>query len=472
MRKKGFNSTARSFYKSFFSFSLILGTSLPYIESTQAQGAEVPGLPVARLSFSSLSSNIDDLTPTGTEVGGRVLEIKRTLEEAEESTSSIIYSTRNLYERVINEVNQYYSLISKIEAKLQLGTTPSNPKAIELQNKAALQLNQITSMINHMNELSTELSQTSQGMKGLSSEVNSLFYVPGALDEDHANLIKISEEITKADSLLTRIISNINGNTRRQGEWLSQERNHFASLSSAIEKGNANSLNPRAQAPQYPVPVALPHYPAHLKEEHYPLHRKVSLEHRYSSEKPISASVPLSPAAKRGEQEMGEPEETSDSNIIPLSSITKSRAISEKSASSDTEALNKPLSKIDIKPHPEIKPVEEASAASQPINTQAQEATLSSSTELKNRAPLAILEPGQDIQNHKWYLFSSAQRGLKGPSKNIEIINTIGTKESFERSEEVKNILVKMGIQLEQIKIVNAKPEEGSPGQIAIYGGK
>ena len=77
-----------------------------------------------------------------------------------------------------------------------------------------------------------------------------------------------------------------------------------------------------------------------------------------------------------------------------------------------------------------------------------------------------MLEPSQERRNHKWYSFSSAKRGLKGPQSILEIVSLETTPQ---RGEEIKDLLIEMGINPAQIRVINAVSPENQKGQIYIF---
>ncbi len=85
------------------------------------------------------------------------------------------------------------------------------------------------------------------------------------------------------------------------------------------------------------------------------------------------------------------------------------------------------------------------------------------------RSPLGILESNRDLPTQKWYLFSSAKRGAKTPTDVVEIVSVVSEANPAHRGEEVKALLIEMGIKPENIKVVAAKGEEGQIGKIYIF---
>lgn len=129
---------------------------------------------------------------------------------------------------------------------------------------------------------------------------------------------------------------------------------------------------------------------------------------------------------------------------------------------------------ITVKTRPQVQPLAEEKPAPQlPQEQDKSSATLSSySTVAKERPPLAQLDPSQEVRAQKWVLFSSAKRGLKSSPTSLEIVNIVDEKVPSNRGEEVKNLLIEMGLKPEQLRVFNVKAEENQPGQVYIFGGQ
>ncbi|MBX9622104.1 MAG: hypothetical protein K2X28_08850 [Alphaproteobacteria bacterium] len=473
-------------------------------EGAKGDDLQVPGLAIARYALPSIEADVQPLNPTGTSVGAKVSEFKKALQGVEIKSASLTQSTRELYEKAIAEINKYYTATGEIEAKLQPGTTPANPKLVELRNRALQQLDQIAHTIGTMNGLIVGFSQASQQVKAVSSSIQTTLQLPGAVDEDHANLLLMSGELKQLEGVVSQILSIINTNTQRQNEWLTAERVRFATLSSAIDKGRLilpsqglaiESVFPKPE----PLPVFHSHEEGHPRHKHSQKHPSRSLKSAHGtsqpknilhSEKPELNSEPLKPSVQPSEKATAQPLEKKESESktdsllplpqpqpqpqpIPLTESSSREAPSPSVAPSAHE--DKPLPKVTVPSRPKVQPLpaegtpplEEEKKAPPPSQDQENNGVTPSSDAalINNRSSLGGLEPNQNARSHKWTLFSAAKRGLKNPTDVIEIIS-VG---DGERGHDVKNLLVEMGISPEQIKVLSTKAEEGQIGKVFIF---
>jgi hypothetical protein len=403
---------------------------------------QVPGLSVAQFALPTITPMTETITPTGTPVGCQVADIKKDLQGLESQTGATIQATRELYEKAILEVSQYHKVVGIIEAKLQLGTTPGNPQLTDLRNKAIQQLSQIIATIEVMKGLSQNIAQSSQQVKTLFARVNEVLRLPGAVDEDHAHLFLISDELGYLDENVQRTLGIIETNIGRQSEWLSMERLHIDSLSSGIEMGRiAIVCESGPQSHSLPVNKAKSH--SHPKK-----HAKASR----SKPQEISAHI----------QKVTEPVQAAP-NSLP-------KAVEGQ--------LEKPLPKVSVTSHPSI-PTSAPAPASNP--TPAVEPAMVSreftflenlndfESAAKGRTPLAVLEATQSPEEHQWYLSSSAQRGMTNSTDMIDIISVIDKTVPSKKGEEVKKILIARGYKPEQLQVITATGSADQIGKVYLF---
>jgi len=529
-------------YRSFYWTPTVV-IALSFLESSHVLGdsKSIPGLAIARYALPSLSMTQDEPTnSTGTAVGNKVLELKKELQALKTRTASRTESTRALYDRMITEVSQYHIALAEIEAKLQLGTTPSNPKLIALRNAAFQDLEHAAGTLTEMNGLAAGFAQDFQQSKSLIARIEAAFRIPGAVDEDHAHLILLSGEIANLDGTINRVLTILDGNREQQGRWLVAEKSRFAAYSIAVETGKIGTalyssvelpkiaplpimpMRPTKIAASVPEPMSHKHLPRKYKNDG----RKSKLgqqaeNNSNDSLKPLplsksgvspieSTSIPTAsqglPSRNRGQALKGEGYITvkkrgggtttfaqPEPHVLPVSSpvspvsppaplhgeVTPLLApLTPPAPQASIKEAPKPLPAVVVDARPKIQPLAEEAVSNKGQEKQQRASapsplTLISSAEIsKKRAPLCTLDPSQEPSSQKWFLMSSAKRGLKTASGVIEIVTIIGAGEKMPsaRGEAVKSLLLSMGLKSEQIKSSYAKSETEASGKIYIFG--
>lgn len=382
---------------------------------------DLPGLSIARLALPSISPQMSTPQPTGTPIGEKAIELKKTIIETASSAASHIQSTRKLYENAISQVNAYHLVIGEIEAKLQLGTTPANPKLTKLRDQALMKLDQISETINMMDSLANNFTNTSQEVGSLSLQIKETLLLPGALDEDHANLLLMAEELEGFKTSILQIRDILDGNTARQNEWLNAERTHFETLSLAVERGKSQFLSLH-NAPLYPIPNTLPE---------------------------LSPALTVEPTP--------EPLE-----LLPEAGVTQDiREEAPPSASQEDLPFTPVESHLVVQPLPEEEPLQ--------APPQSAKKPLVASQILADRQPLGLLTTDQQPQTQKWYLFAAAQRGLRAPTDKIEVVNVMKSESSRERGDEVVSLLIEMGIPSIQLFVSNVQADDNQPEAVYLF---
>ena len=96
--------------------------------------------------------------PTGTAVGQKVEGLRGELSKLQGSVSSENQTLQSLRTQAIQNALAYHQSVAAINAKLEVGTTHGNPILVKQWNDAQVQLNQVNGSLNHMNQLSTNVS--------------------------------------------------------------------------------------------------------------------------------------------------------------------------------------------------------------------------------------------------------------------------------------------------------------------------
>lgn len=468
MKQKKDKLPSKLFLGKPFGWSSLIILSILCLEGEKARAdtTQVPGLAIARFALPSISASTENINPTGTPVGLKVGAFKTNLEMIEGTSASLIQSTRDLYENVIVDVSQYYSAIGEIEAKLQLGTTPSNPKLMGLRNQALQQLDKLVKTIGMMSGYATNFSSILQQIKTLLSYTQAAFYLPGAVDEDHAHLLFIVGELERLERIIGQMSIVITTNIQRQNEWLSAERIRFANLEKSIERGQ---FEPSSHGLSFPKPAPLPKLHSHKKG--HPAHKHavpIILANTTPENEKKTEAKPL-PLTSSPQPLQKKEKETKANSLSPLSISPGTQTPKPPTPQTQAAELRKIseeiLPKVDVVSHPQIQLVEEIQPSPSEKTQATKENAIQYSGVIKGRTPLGVLEANQDAMGQKWYLYSAAKRGIKAPTDRVEIIS-IG---DHGKGEEVKALLIKMGIKPEQLNLIKAQGEADHTGKVYIY---
>ncbi|HLI11964.1 MAG TPA: hypothetical protein VKY65_10230 [Alphaproteobacteria bacterium] len=192
--------------------------------------------------------------PTGTAVGQKVATMRQDLGRLQASVSAHNSQLQSVLSQTTSNAQQYYQLVAAINAKLQVGTTPSNPILVNQWNQAQSILGKIDGDVASLNALSNGVANDSAQAAYLLDAIRATYTLPGAVDEDHRQLAVLEDETNKTVVPIDRLLNELSEDTSRQSLYVARERSNLATLSVAIKNGElfGSSLANRA----YGAPVA------------------------------------------------------------------------------------------------------------------------------------------------------------------------------------------------------------------------
>jgi hypothetical protein len=146
----------------------------------------------------------------------------------------------------------YQEAKAHITARLQAGTTRGNPELVAQWNSAQAALDLLTTNINAMGTLGTEISGDASAAHATLDQIGQTLSLPGAVDEDHRQLSVLEDETRQTIVVIERLLRDVSDNVRRQTTYVANERANLTALAGAIKNGE---LYGAGDAPG-PVPVA------------------------------------------------------------------------------------------------------------------------------------------------------------------------------------------------------------------------
>ena len=197
---------------------------------------------------------------TGTSVNQTIAGIRGNLQDVESRLLGAAQQFANLRNSSAQQLSAYYQAQAQISAHLQIGTTRGNPELVAQWNAAQAALDQLTANINGLNTLSSQVSGEASRTRGLVSQIQATFDVPGAVDEDHRQLTVLEDEANQTVVVLDRLARDVSADLRRETASLGNERTRLAQLQGAIKNGDLYASG--GMAPSRPAAVAAASSPA------------------------------------------------------------------------------------------------------------------------------------------------------------------------------------------------------------------
>ncbi|WP_026987665.1 hypothetical protein [Fodinicurvata fenggangensis] len=222
---------------------LIAGCTTPGGDpGSQAGGGGVQS-PLVLGTGSFEPEGVPSFESTGTDVGRRVQSLREDLVDIQDQLRSENETLQAQRQQSRQSAQSYHALKSDINAKLQVGTTPGNPRLVSQWNQAQSELGQVDQSIQQMNSLSSEVSSTASETGYLLDSIRSTFGLSGAVDADHAQLTVLEDAANQTAVLVDRLDSELTEDLQRQTSYLSTERSNLNAMSVAIENGESTGVS-------------------------------------------------------------------------------------------------------------------------------------------------------------------------------------------------------------------------------------
>jgi len=229
------------------------GATTTSTASTPASSVPAPMVTVdsgvAPVTASATTS--DAPQPTQTIVGRQIAQLQSDLGKLQSDVATDSATLNDLRTKNQSLATNYYTIIGEINAKLQSGTTPGNPRLVQRWQDASTALDQFAAVGNDMNALSSKIAASASMANYLLDAARATFGLSGAVDEDHAALKTLEDDVQRIVIGIGRVLTDLTRDIERQDAYVSAERRNLQTLSLAIARGEVygDNLSNVAAAP-------------------------------------------------------------------------------------------------------------------------------------------------------------------------------------------------------------------------------
>lgn len=203
------------------------------IPASAAEGNRLPTLGASSFEPGGVTAG----QPTGTEVGRRVDRLRDDLGRLQTSVGNDNSELQTLRQQAIADAVRYQELVARIQARLQVGTTPGNPELVAAWTESQLILDKIADSVGQMAALSNKAANDSALAAFILESVRATYGLTGAVDEDHRQLAVLEDETNRTVVLIDRLLNELNEDIARQTNYVSRERSDLTVLSVAVKNG-------------------------------------------------------------------------------------------------------------------------------------------------------------------------------------------------------------------------------------------
>jgi hypothetical protein len=189
------------------------------------------GAPIAPILASA------PVTASETLVGRQISQLRQDLNNLLTDVNGYTATQNDLRSRNQNLATSYYGIVGEINAKLQTGTTPGNPRLMQRWQDASAALDQFSATSNEMNALSSRIGASASMANYLMDATRATYSLSGAVDEDHAALKTLEDDVQRSVIGIQRAYSDLTQDVARQNAYVAGERRNLQLLSLAIARG-------------------------------------------------------------------------------------------------------------------------------------------------------------------------------------------------------------------------------------------
>lgn len=216
--------------------------------------------------------------PTDTVVGQKIKLLRAEQFTLQQSIASFSKRLSIVEDKMRDKAIAYNASVATINTRLQVGTTPGNPRLVAYLMDAEDGLENMSEQINQLNDLAVEVSESASLAGFLLKNTRESYHLTGAIEEDHIQLAQLEETLNNTTMVLDRLLNDINDHITRTSSYLKTEHANLRALSIAVRAGGpvgrslsnlpfsavgdtATPLTPVALTPQMtaqPAPAAAP----------------------------------------------------------------------------------------------------------------------------------------------------------------------------------------------------------------------
>ncbi len=186
-------------------------------------------------SLDSLS--LEALLGTGTIVGDRVTEIHSEVMALDSSIDQQAADLNSLRARTKAASARYFERVAAINARLQAGTTPGNPRLIEQLNEAQRQLEDLSRDVSEITLLGTDIATAANLAVFLHDSIRASLSLSGAVEEDHEALARLADTVERLQVQIDRQLTIVQDEVARQSAYVAAEQRNLQTLALAIARG-------------------------------------------------------------------------------------------------------------------------------------------------------------------------------------------------------------------------------------------
>ncbi len=186
-----------------------------------------------------LAFEIDQIDDLGSEtlITRKIGDMRGDLNKLQEAIAIAKEQLEKLRYSAELQAADYYAVVAAIQARLQAGSTPGNPRLVNSWNIAQDRLDRLSEDIDSLGGLATKVAAQANLGKFLLEASRATYGLSGALESDHALLEVLEDDATNTILVINRLLNESTDDINRRTAYLSAERKNLQSLAVGITNG-------------------------------------------------------------------------------------------------------------------------------------------------------------------------------------------------------------------------------------------
>lgn len=182
--------------------------------------------------------NGDYVEPTETSVGRKVDQLRNDLFALQSRMGGMAEKINAIQTRGQQQAATYNASIATISTALQSGTTPGNPRLVQKLSQAQQNLDAMSTNTAELNALAVQLADLASMASYLLDGTRASYSLSGAIEEDHARLKQMEDQINNVVVTVDRLLTEVNDDITRTAAFLSTERDNLRTLALGVTTGD------------------------------------------------------------------------------------------------------------------------------------------------------------------------------------------------------------------------------------------
>lgn len=214
-------------------------TNDPMPASSQTPPSSVYNVPpVAPEVTPEQVSQTGAYAPEMTAVGRKVDQLRSDLFALQTRMGGMADKITAIQTRGQQQAATYNAGIATINTALQSGTTPGNPRLVQKLSESQQNLDSMSTNVAELNALAVQLADLASMTSYLLDTTRASYTLSGAIEEDHARLKQMEDQINNVMVSIDRLLTEVNDDITRTASFLSTERNNLRTVALGVTTGD------------------------------------------------------------------------------------------------------------------------------------------------------------------------------------------------------------------------------------------